>query len=63
MGRADGADGEAGAGRGGLPFLKLSAVCGLDRWKEAQPVLGGFFRVLVDVLEEGSMGAADRRGR
>jgi len=34
-------------------FLKLSAACGLDRWEEAQTVLGGFFRVLVGVLEEG----------
>ncbi|WP_431213641.1 hypothetical protein ACQ86N_01635 [Puia sp. P3] len=35
------------------PFLKLSAACGLDRWEEAQTVLGGFFRVLAGVLEEG----------
>jgi len=51
-----------------LPFLKLSAACGLDRWEEAQPILGGLFRVLVDVLREGSEGAlpdgaADSRGR
>jgi hypothetical protein len=49
--------GEAGAGQGGLPFLKLSAACGFDRWEEAQTILGGLFRVLVDVLEEGSEGA------
>ncbi|MBS1607118.1 MAG: hypothetical protein JST42_30995 [Bacteroidetes bacterium] len=51
----------------GLPFLKLSAACGLDRWDEAQTILGGLFRVLVDVLGEGSEGApdvaADSRGR
>jgi hypothetical protein len=35
---------------GGRPFLKLSARCGLDEWKEASTVLGAQFRVLVDVL-------------
>lgn len=67
-GFAAGADGVVGADQGGLPFLKLSAACGLDRWEEAQTILGGLFRVLVDVLEEGSAGAppdgaADSRGR
>ena len=52
------AEGVAGSDAGGLPFLKLSAACGLDRWEEAQKILGGFFRVLVDVLEEGSTGAS-----
>ena len=31
-------------------FLKLSGACGLDRWQEADKVLLGLFRVLVDVL-------------
>ena len=59
---------EDGGGGDGLPFLKLSAACGFDRWEEAQTILGGLFRVLVDVLKEGSEGAsqdaaADSRGR
>jgi len=79
VGRGDGTDvaegTDAGEGIGSRgreaadrsPFLKLSAACGLDRWEEAQTILGGLFRVLVDVLEEGSAGvpdaAADSRGR
>ena len=35
---------------GSVPFLKLSAVCGLGRWEEAHEVLLGLFRVLVTVL-------------
>ena len=35
-----------------LTFLKLSAACGLERWEEAQTILGGLFRVLVDVLAD-----------
>ena len=43
---------ELGAGELVTPFLKLSAACGLDRWGEAQAILGGLFRVLVNVLEK-----------
>jgi len=51
---ADDLDGDAlrdGEGSD-LTFLKLSAACGLERWEEAQTILGGLFRVLVDVLAD-----------
>jgi len=34
----------------GAPFLKLSARCRLEWWREAPAILTGHFRVLVDVL-------------
>jgi hypothetical protein len=61
---ADDLDGDAlrdGEGSD-LMFLKLSAACGLERWEEAQTILGGLFRVLVDVLGEGSVGGGQAHG-
>jgi hypothetical protein len=35
---------------GDRSFLKLSAICGLDRWDEAPEVLEGLFRLLMGVI-------------
>jgi hypothetical protein len=53
-GSAEDVAGFSGGSEGPVPvpgFLKLSAVCGLDRWEEAHEVLLGLFRVLIDVLQ------------
>jgi hypothetical protein len=34
----------------GLPFLKLSATCGLDKWNKAPEILMGLHKVLISAL-------------
>lgn len=37
-----------------LPFLKLSARCGLERWNEAPALLSGYYQTLIRVLSAGA---------